>query len=58
MSEPLCYRDVNVADSRQLLPVMADYGCRTLVFSSSANLYGYPETVPIPESAPIRPINP
>lgn len=37
---------------------MAAYGCRTLVFSSSATLYGYPETVPIPESAPIRPINP
>ena len=30
----------------------------TLVFSSSATLYGYPERVPIPETAPIQPINP
>jgi UDP-glucose 4-epimerase len=37
---------------------MAAHGCRTLVFSSSATLYGYPEAVPIPESAPIQPINP
>ena len=33
-------------------------GCRTLVFSSSATLYGMPEQVPIPETAPIQPINP
>lgn len=28
------------------------------MFSSSATLYGYPKTVPIPETAPIEPINP
>ena len=37
---------------------MDAHACRTLVFSSSATVYGYPETVPIPESAPIQPINP
>jgi UDP-glucose 4-epimerase len=37
---------------------MNTYQCRTLVFSSSATLYGYPERVPIPETAPIQPINP
>mgnify|MGYP002832263040 CR=1 FL=1 len=45
-------------DSRCLLEAMQTHGCHTLVFSSSATLYGYPESVPIPESAPIQPINP
>jgi len=58
VAEPLRYWDVNVTGSRQLLAAMAAHGCRTLVFSSSATLYGYPDTVPIPESAPVRPINP
>jgi UDP-glucose 4-epimerase len=58
VADPLRYWDVNVAGSRCLLAAMAAHGCRTLVFSSSATLYGYPDTVPIRESAPIRPINP
>ena len=58
VAEPLRYWDVNVAGSRELLAAMAAHGCRTLVFSSSATLYGYPDTVPIPESAPVCPINP
>ena len=56
--EPLRYWDVNLCGSRQLLQVMQAHGCRNLVFSSSATLYGIPELVPIPESAPIQPINP
>ena len=58
VAEPLRYWDVNVAGSRCLLAAMAAHDCRSLVFSSSATLYGYPETVPIPESARIQPINP
>ncbi len=58
VAEPLRYWDVNVSGSRSLLATMDAHACRTLVFSSSATLYGYPDTVPIPESAPIRPINP
>jgi len=58
LREPLPYWDVNLSGSRQLLAVMGARGCRTLVFSSSATLYGTPEQVPIPETAPIRPINP
>ena len=58
VAEPLRYWDVNVAGSRCLLTAMAAHHCRTLVFSSSATLYGYPEQVPIRESAPVQPINP
>ena len=56
--QPLRYWDVNVAGSRLLFEVMQAHGCRTLVFSSSATVYGMPETVPIPETAAMRPINP
>jgi UDP-glucose 4-epimerase len=57
-AQPLRYWDVNVTGSRMLLEAMADRGCRTLVFSSSATVYGMPESVPIAETAPVRPINP
>ncbi|MFM7269778.1 MAG: UDP-glucose 4-epimerase GalE [Cyanobium sp.] len=56
--QPLHYWDVNVAGSRALLAAMEAHGCRTLVFSSSATVYGYPERVPIAESDPLQPINP
>ena len=56
--EPLRYWDVNLTGSRCLLAAMSAHNCRTLVFSSSATLYGYPECVPIPETTPIQPINP
>ena len=49
---------MNVNGSRCLLEAMQTHGCHTLVFSSSATLYGHPEAVPIPETAPITPINP
>jgi UDP-glucose 4-epimerase len=58
VARPLAYWDGNVAGSRALLEAMEAAGCRTLVFSSSATLYGHPERVPIAETAPLRPINP
>ena len=58
VAEPLRYWDVNTCGSRTLLAAMDAHQCRTLVFSSSATIYGYPETIPITESAPIKPVNP
>ena len=58
VADPLRYWDVNVSGSHSLLSAMDAHGCRTLVFSSSATLYGYPESVPIAETAPVLPINP
>ena len=55
---PLKYWDVNVAGSRCLLEAMQRHNCRTIVFSSSATLYGYPEQIPIPETTRVQPINP
>jgi len=42
VAEPLRYWDVNVGGTVQLLKAMAAHGCRTLVFSSSATVYGMP----------------
>ncbi|MCS5691519.1 UDP-glucose 4-epimerase GalE [Cyanobium sp. FGCU-6] len=58
VQQPLRYWQVNVGGSLRLLEVMTAHGCRTLVFSSSATLYGLCERVPIDESAPVQPINP
>ncbi|MFY8147648.1 MAG: UDP-glucose 4-epimerase GalE [Prochlorococcaceae cyanobacterium] len=58
VAEPLRYWDTNLGGSLRLLEAMRRHDCRTIVFSSSATLYGYPEQVPIPETAPIQPINP
>ena len=37
---------------------MVDHGVLRFVFSSSAGVYGEPPTAPIPEEAPIAPLNP
>lgn len=58
VTEPVRYFKTNVGGSLNLLDAMRAAGCRRLVFSSTAAVYGEPETVPIPESAPTRPTNP
>lgn len=50
---PLAYYDNNVAGSVALAEVMAEYGVNTLVFSSSATVYGDPDSVPIREDFPV-----
>ncbi|MQS07485.1 NAD-dependent epimerase/dehydratase family protein, partial [Streptomyces alkaliphilus] len=42
----------NVGGTTELLAAMRDAGVRTLVFSSTAAVYGEPETTPITEDAP------
>lgn len=58
MVRPLDYFDVNVGGLTALLRAMETAGCRRLVFSSSATVYGLPEEIPTPESAPLRAMNP
>lgn len=50
---PLFYYQNNVAGTLNLCQVMADFGVKRLVFSSSATVYGAPSAVPIPEDAPV-----
>jgi len=58
MTNPELYFRNNVGNSMRLLEAMRTAGVRHIVFSSTAAIYGIPERVPIPESAPHRPVNP
>jgi UDP-glucose 4-epimerase len=58
VANPLKYYDNNLISTISLLEVMKEVGCRQLVFSSSATVYGIPDSVPLNESAPLRTINP
>ena len=55
---PLKYYDNNVNGSRVLMQVMDKHNVNTLVFSSSATVYGDPATVPITEDFPLSTTNP
>jgi UDP-glucose 4-epimerase len=56
--EPAKYWGNNLAGSLRLLDAMHAAGVGRLVFSSTANVYGDPDVVPIPETAATRPPNP
>jgi len=58
VSEPLRYYQNNVTGSLVLFKVMAQFGCRRIVFSSSATVYGDPASVPISEDFPLSTTNP
>lgn len=47
--KPLWYYSNNVGGTLNLLHAMEDSGCRTIVFSSSATVYGDVETMPLTE---------
>jgi len=55
---PLRYYHNNITSTLILCEIMAKYGCKKMVFSSSATVYGDPETVPIREDFPLHTTNP
>lgn len=55
---PLSYYDCNVTGSLRLLEAMERAGVHTMVFSSSATVYGDPATMPIREDFPLSSTNP
>ncbi len=58
VSKPLDYYDNNIGGTFTLLRCMNDAGVKRIVFSSSATVYGDPESVPLVESARTEPTNP
>lgn len=58
MDRPLDYYHNNVAGTISLLQVMEARGVKRFVFSSSAAVYGAPDSLPIVETAPQQPENP
>lgn len=58
VAKPLEYYDNNVNGTLCLLRAMQTNGIKTLVFSSSATVYGDPEKLPLSEDHPLRTTNP
>ncbi|MHA8263379.1 UDP-glucose 4-epimerase GalE [Lactobacillaceae bacterium Melli_B3] len=57
MTNPLKYFDNNDGGMIALLETMRDYDVKSLVFSSTASVYGQPDQMPIKEDAPKNPTN-
>ena len=55
---PLAYYDNNIYGTLVLLEAMAEAGCKKIVFSSSATVYGDPERLPIDEECRLSVTNP
>jgi UDP-glucose 4-epimerase len=58
VEQPVAYYDNNVRGTLELLAAMGRAGVKTLVFSSSATVYGNPASVPIREDFPLSATNP
>lgn len=54
---PLEYYDNNVVGTLRLLQAMDASGCKKIVFSSSATVYGEPKYLPYDEAHPLNPVN-
>ena len=55
VQKPQLYFDNNIGSTEVLLRVMEKHGCKNIVFSSSATVYGNPERVPIFETDKVGP---
>ena len=58
VAQPLAYYDNNVVGTVRLLEAMGECGVKTLVFSSSATVYGDPQRLPLTEDHPLSATNP
>ncbi len=52
VEKPLEYYENNISGTLNLCRVMKENGCKRIIFSSSATVYGDPETIPITEKCP------
>lgn len=58
VENPIAYYKTNVSESIELLRAVVDSGIKEFIFSSSAAVYGQPQSSPISEALPTSPINP
>jgi UDP-glucose 4-epimerase len=58
VEKPLEYYENNVCGTINLCQVMREFNCKSIVFSSSATVYGDPKSVPIKENFPVGATNP
>jgi len=55
---PLKYYENNIGSTISLLNIMNENNCKKIIFSSSATVYGSPETLPIKEDSKLSTTNP
>ncbi len=58
VQKPIMYYRNNLDSTLSLLEVMIEYNCKNIVFSSSATVYGSPQSLPIREDFPLSTTNP
>ena len=58
VAKPVMYYDNNLISTIYLLEVMAEFGIKKIVFSSSATVYGVATEMPLKEGMPLGAINP
>lgn len=57
VTNPSIYFNTNVSGGIMLLDTMRKYGCKNIVFSSTAAVFGNPVSIPVDENHPTQPIN-
>ena len=55
VKKPLEYYHNNIGSTLVLCDVMREHGCKSIIFSSSATVYGDPDEVPVTEKSPKKP---
>lgn len=58
LRDPLGYYRNNTGTTRNLLTAAVRGGVKRFIFSSTAAVYGNPDTIPVPETAPTNPLSP
>ena len=56
--KPIMYYENNIDSTITLIKVMGEFGCKKIVFSSSATVYGNPERIPVDETFPTMGVSP
>ena len=55
VSKPIEYYTNNLGNTLTLVDVMRNHGCKDIIFSSSATVYGDPDKLPLTEESPKKP---
>ena len=55
VSKPVEYYSNNIGNTLTLVDVMREHGCKSIIFSSSATVYGDPDSLPLTEASPKKP---
>ena len=55
VTKPIEYYANNIGNTLTLVDVMREHGCKSIIFSSSATVYGDPDELPLTEASPKKP---